>query len=131
MKPLRAYLHEAAAVPHQQVEAVEVQGLLGDGGAGGDGRAALLHEGQQALHPAAALGRVVHLVQLAQRVRLLAQQRTSYTPLPITDAHYGFIIRTGVIQKLHHTVSVSCFVIFSNKFVYIKRFSVLKCNTFL
>lgn len=68
-----AYLDKPAAVAHEQVEAVEVERLLGDGGAGGDGRAPLLHEGQQALHPAAPLRRVVHLVQLAQRVRLLAQ----------------------------------------------------------
>lgn len=78
-------LDEAAAVAHEQVQAVQVERLLADGGAGGDGRAPLLHEGQQALHPAAPLGRVVHLVQLAQRVRLLAQDTLiTYPPARIT-----------------------------------------------
>lgn len=69
------YLYESSSVPDEQVQPVEVQRLLGDGRAGGDGRATFLHERQEPLHPAAALRGVVHLIQLAQRVRLLAHTR--------------------------------------------------------
>lgn len=67
------YLYEATAVAYQQVQAIKVERLLGDGGASGDGRAPLLHECQQPFHPPTPLRGVVHFIQLAQRVRLLAQ----------------------------------------------------------
>ena len=58
------------------VQLEEVERLLGDGGTLQDRGATLLHEGQQPADPLAAAGRVVHLEQPTQALRLL---RTSPT----------------------------------------------------
>ena len=64
------YLHESPLLLGEEVQAVEIQRVLGDGGALRDRRAPLLHEVQQLVEEGAPLGVTVHLVEPRQRVRL-------------------------------------------------------------
>jgi len=59
-------LKEAAAVLGEDVEPVEVEGVLADGWALADRGAALLHEAEQLVQPGAALRVVVNLIQALQ-----------------------------------------------------------------
>ena len=64
------YLHESALVLGEEVQAVEIERVLGDGGALRDGRAPLLHEVQQLVEEGPPPLVAVHLVEPRQRVRL-------------------------------------------------------------
>ena len=64
------YLHETALFLGEEVQAVEIEGVLGDGGALRDGRAPLLHEVQQLVEEGPPTLVAVHLVEPRQRVRL-------------------------------------------------------------
>ena len=64
------YLHESALLLGEQVQAVEIERVLGDGWALRDGRVPLLHEVQQLVEEGPPLGVAVHLVEPRQRVRL-------------------------------------------------------------
>lgn len=70
-------LKKTAAFLHQDVQLVQIQGRLGDGRTGRDGRAALLHEGEQLIQPGPPLRLVVHVVQLVQAVRFLSRSKGS------------------------------------------------------
>lgn len=71
------YLEKASPVLCENIEAVEVKRVLGDGWALGDGRAPLLHEAQQLVEPGPSLGVVVDLVEPLQvlHLGLLKQQQ--------------------------------------------------------
>ena len=60
------YLKEATTVLGEDVEPVEVEGVLADGRALGDRGASLLHEAEQLVQPGAPLGVVVDLIQPLQ-----------------------------------------------------------------
>ena len=60
------YLKEATTVLGEDVEPVEVEGVLADGRALGDRGASLLHEAEQLVQPGAPLRVVVDLIQPLQ-----------------------------------------------------------------
>ena len=60
------YLKEATTVLGEDIEPVEVEGVLADGRALGDRGASLLHEAEQLVQPGAPLGVVVELIQPLQ-----------------------------------------------------------------
>ena len=67
----RPHLHKSSALLGELVQLEQIQRLLRHGGALDDGRAALLHEGQEATDPLPAAGGVVNLKQPVQALRLL------------------------------------------------------------
>ena len=71
------YLKEAAAVLGEDVEPVEVEGILADGGALGDGGAPLLHEAEQLIQPGAPLRMVVDLIQTLQILHFSLLEETT------------------------------------------------------
>ena len=66
-----SHLDKASPLLGEVVELEQIERLFGDGRTLQDGGAALLHEGEQAAHPLPPAGRVVHLEQTGQALRLL------------------------------------------------------------
>ena len=79
------YLKEAAAVLGEDVEPVEVEGVLADGWALADRGAALLHEAEQLVQPGAALRVVVNLIQALQILHFSLLEETTPVSASTTE----------------------------------------------
>ena len=79
------YLKEATTVLGEDVEPVEVEGVLADGRALGDRGASLLHEAEQLVQPGSPLRVVVNLIQALQILHFSLLEETTPVSASTTE----------------------------------------------